>query len=469
MNPSVSGSLRRSLARYPWGPAAAPILERALAAVDPRRRLKRSLERDGDRLILPDGTRRDLGSFRDIILIAVGKAALPLGEGALDLLGDRISRGICIGKYPADSGGALEQAGIPYLTAGHPLPNQDSLRAGERVLSLAETAGEGDLVLVLLSGGGSALLEAPAPGLDLEDLLATQRSLLRSGAEIEQINTVRKQLSRLKGGRLAARVHPAQLITLALSDVLDDRPDVIASGPTAPDHTSPEQARDVIRNHHLETTLPPAVWDHLKTKGTGEGRRSLNDNQEANPDLFGNYYIIGNNRTAAREAVHAGRKEGFHSLLLTTRLEGEAQEIGRACGAVLTGMARDGDPVPRPGLLVAGGETTVSISPDTVSGQGGRNLELALAAVENLRDIPGCALITLATDGDDGSTNAAGAVVTGKTADEADQQGMEPAQFLAEHDSQAFFQRLNGLIHTGPTHTNVNDLVLLFTFPEDSV
>ena len=256
MNASVSASLRHSLARYPWGPAAACILERALAAVNPRSRLKQSLERDGDRLILPDGTRRDLDSFRDIILIAVGKAALPLGEGALDLLGDRISRGICIGKYPSDSGGALEQAGIPYLTAGHPLPDQDSLRAGERVLSLAETAGEGDLVLVLLSGGGSALLEAPASGLDLEDLLATQRSLLHSGAEIEQINTVRKQLSRLKGGRLASRIHPAQLITLALSDVLGDRPDVIASGPTAPDHSSPEQARDVIRNHHLETTLP---------------------------------------------------------------------------------------------------------------------------------------------------------------------------------------------------------------------
>jgi hydroxypyruvate reductase len=318
---------------------------------------------------------------------------------------------------------------------------------------------EDDLVICLISGGGSALLVSPVPGISLSELQVLTKVLLAGGASIDEINTLRKHLEQLKGGGLARLACPASLITLILSDVVGDPLDVIASGPTVPDPTTFADAWNILERYNLVDRIPSPLVHHLQNGCRGK----LPDTPKPGDPLFNKIQnvIIGNNRQAAVAAIHQAEVEGLNCMLLTTYLQGEARQAGRFLAAIARQVVESGAPIPRPACIVAGGETTVTLIGD---GLGGRNQELALAAVSDLAGQDQIALIALATDGGDGPTDAAGAIVTGRTLERARAIGLEPAHFLANNDAYHFFDPLGDLIRTGPTQTNVTDLAFLFAF-----
>ncbi|HZB46061.1 MAG TPA: DUF4147 domain-containing protein, partial [Pyrinomonadaceae bacterium] len=324
-----------------------------------------------------------------------------------------------------------------------------------RLAALLDEAGEGDLVLALVSGGGSALLTLPAAGLTLEDIGATTESLLGCGATINDINAIRKHTTRLGGGGAARLAAPARTVSLIISDVVGSPLDVIASGPTAPDPTTFADAWRAVERHGLQERLPPRVVEHLRRGRAGEVEETPKPGDELWSRVHNN--VVASNVTAAEAAVAAARERGFEATLLTTSLEGEAREVGRFAASVareMRGRAR----AARPLLSVLGGETTVTLRGE---GLGGRNQELALAAAEALDGVEGVLLVSLATDGGDGPTDAAGAAVTGETLARARALGYDAGEFLRRNDAYNFFAPLDALLKPGPTLTNVNDLLVV--------
>ncbi|RME06240.1 MAG: glycerate kinase, partial [Anaerolineae bacterium] len=431
-----------------------------------------------------------------------GKAALPMAQAAAETLGNHLAAAIVIPKTDSrqrtavrrqisgvsdQPSGASSQAsavsGRPsaiskpqsairnrrstianphsqIIPAAHPVPDERNLRAARAVSELLAGLQADDLLLCLISGGGSALLTAPADGIALADLQKLTRQLLACGATIEEINTLRKHLSRLKGGRLAQQAAPARVEALILSDVVGSPPDAIASGPCAPDPTTYADALAVLRRYHLLEDTPPAILSHLQRGQAGE----FPETPKADDPLFARVHntIIAENLTAARAARAQAEAEGFHALVLTTFLQGEARTVGPLLAALARQSLRSGDPLPPPACLICGGETTVTLHGD---GLGGRNQEVALSAVQPLNGL-NALLVTLASDGEDGPTDAAGAVVSGETLRRARQHHLDPADFLTRNDAYRFFHALGDLLRTGPTQTNVNDLNFVFTFPD---
>ena len=332
-------------------------------------------------------------------------------------------------------------------------------RATRRLAELLSGASASDLVICLISGGGSALLASPAPGLTLGDLQSLTSRLLASGADIGEINSLRKHLETLKGGGLARLAAPATLAALVLSDVVGDSLDVIASGPCVPDRTTFQDAYRVLERYAIADDVPMSILARLRAGMRGE----LSETPKPGDSLFDNVsnLLVGSNRLAANAATEQARREGLNDMLLTTFLQGEARYTGRALGAIARQIAASGQPLERPACLVAGGETTVSL---TGGGLGGRNQELALGAVFDLAGLSDIALVTLATDGGDGPTDAAGAVVTGETLERARQLGLSPEDHLRRNDAYHFFEPLGDLLKTGATQTNVNDLAFIFAF-----
>jgi len=437
-------------ANLPVSPAAQRILAAALAAVEPERAVKEAL------LNAEGETAAMLSKARRIFVGALGKAAYPMARAAQSVLGERIARGVLVtkeGQLPA----SLE--GFTCIEAGHPIPNEASVRGARALLELARSAEEGDLFLLLLSGGGSALATLPHPPLTLADLRAITELLLASGADIAEINAVRKHLDAFKGGNLARTVFPASLLGFVLSDVLGDRLDAIASGPAVPDPSTFVQAWEVLEHRGLLESAPPRVVAHLEA-----GKRGLvPETPKPNDPAFARtrHIIVGNVARAAEAAVAAARKLGFHAAVGATTLQGEAAEVGKVLAAVLAEMGRRNRPIPRPACFVFGGETTVTLGEK--HGLGGRNQELALAAVPLIAGLKGAWLISFATDGGDGPTDAAGAAANGETLERAARLGISPESALRRHDSYHFWQTVGGLLRTGPTQTNVNDLVILLT------
>ncbi|ABM62042.1 glycerate 2-kinase [Halorhodospira halophila SL1] len=334
---------------------------------------------------------------------------------------------------------------IEVREAGHPVPDEAGVAATQRLLGQLEGLEERDLVLVLLSGGGSALLTAPAPPLTLADKQATTRALLRSGAPIDAINTVRRHLSTVKGGRLALRAHPARVVTLLISDVPGDDPATIASGPTSPDSSTPEDARRLLDRYGVPcgTSVAEAL-DRAQLPPRPDDPRLRRVS----------CHVVAGAQAALQAAAQAARAEGMTPLVLGDTIEGEAREVAR----VLIGMGRScrrwGAPVPPPCVLLSGGETSVTVRG---SGRGGRNTELALAAALAAEGIPGFHLLCADTDGIDGSEDNAGAVVDPASLARARAHGLDPWAYLADNDSYGLFKAAGGLLHTGPTLTNVND------------
>ena len=444
----------KSLQAFPQGEAVARILSAAVESVEPGAAVRRHLKRVGDRLTLADQT-YDLTSFRRVRVVGAGKAGAPMAAAIENILADRLEDGLVIVKEGYREPGCRK---IQLLEAGHPLPDERGVLAARQLNQMLQDSQSDDLVICLLSGGGSALLVSPATGVALEAMQDLTGALLRSGANIQEINTLRKHLETLKGGNLARRIAPARLITLVLSDVIGDPLDMIASGPTVPDPTSFQQAWEILERFDLIDQAPQAILTHLQ-KGL-EGQ--IEETPKSDNLLFERTQIlvIGSNRLAAQAALEQARLEGFNTLLLTTSMQGEARQVGRVLASIGREMAESGRPVPRPGCVIAGGETTVTVTGD---GLGGRNQELALGAVADLAGIQKVMLISLATDGGDGPTDAAGAVVTGATLERAQALGLNATVYLKNNDAYHLFDPLDDLLKTGPTMTNVNDLTFIFS------
>jgi glycerate 2-kinase len=433
---------------------ALAILAAALEAVDPEEAIKDQVFLTDDKLRIGERV-YDLSYYRRIIVVGGGKAGASMAKAIEEILGPRIVAGLVNVKY----GHTADTRAIKVNEAGHPIPDEAGLDGARRIQELAKGAGEGDLVLCLISGGGSALLPLPSEGITLADLQTLNDALLRCGATINEINAVRKHLSRIKGGGLAHLAYPAELVSLILSDVVGNPLDVIASGPTVADGSTFAQACSVIKKYGLWREIPPSVAERLR-----QGRDGLvPETPKAGDPLFARTYnlVVGSNEIAARAAIARARELGFNTLLLSTFVEGEAREVGRVFAAVAKEIAYSGQPVRRPACVVAGGETTVTLRGQ---GKGGRNQELALAAALEIAGLGEAMVIGLATDGTDGPTDAAGALADGTTIERARGRGLEAARYLADNDSYHFFEALGDLIVTGPTNTNVNDLTFVFVF-----
>ncbi len=432
----------------------------ALAAVDPAYVIQNSLIREGNQLKLP-GHVIDLGNFKRIFVLSVGKAALSMALSTRDLLGERLTEGAILTKKIKGQLPAGFQKQLHYYVGSHPIPNEDGQRATGEIISRFSTLKEDDLVIALISGGSSALFTNPAQGISLLDLKQTNQVLVSSGANIHEINTIRKHLSQVKGGQLAKILHPAQIYTLILSDVIDDQIDMIGSGPTAPDPTTFADAVGIMEKYQLEDILPVSVITRLNQGFQGKIAETPKPNDPAFKKVVN--LILANNRQALQAGVEQARSEGFQALPLPQILTGEASTVGEKLAIRLTDMAMHDQPFPRPACLIAGGETTVTLTNIEQPGRGGRNLETALSALPTLDGLKDIALITLATDGEDGLTDAAGAVVTGESFPRCQQLGLNPEKYLENHDSYTLFENLDDLLQPGPTGTNVNDLCFLFT------
>ncbi len=422
------------------------VIEAALAAVDPAAAVKKHLRLAGDTLHIGDQA-YDLSHRRRIYVTGGGKASASMARAVEEVLGDRITAGIVNTKY----GYTQPAARIEVNEAGHPIPDTAGMEGTRRMVEMARAAGPDDLVLCLISGGGSALMAAPAAGIPLEAVQQLTEALLRSGATINEINAVRKHLSQIKGGQLAWMAQPAAVAALILSDVVGSPLDVIASGPTVPDSTTFADARAAIARRGIGGAVPESIAAHLEAAAAETPKSEFSHVQNL---------IIGDNAAAAQAAWQEACCLGFNALILSTHIEGEAREVAQVFAAIAREIAAHGRPMRRPACIIAGGETTVTVEG---SGRGGRSQEMALAAALKLDGLGEDAMVvTLATDGTDGPTDAAGGIADGTTLARARRAGLDPWAFLANNDSYPFLEKLGDLIVTGPTHTNVNDLVFVF-------
>ncbi|MBN1486504.1 MAG: glycerate kinase [Anaerolineae bacterium] len=430
------------------------IRDAALAAVDPGQAVRRFMTWDGDVLQIGD-QRWPMDQVARVLLIAGGKAAMPMVATVAHMLGAYLTAGIVVTKYKHAAGYVLPD-NIQVFEAGHPIPDAAGVRGTEAIVQLLAGVTAQDRVLILLSGGGSALLPAPAEGISLGDLQTVTDLLLRSGATIDELNVIRKHLSKLKGGQLSRLAAPAPTVALILSDVVGDPLDVIASGPTSPDPTTYEQAWRILERYKLLDAIPPSVKLRLQAGKDGH----IGDTPKPDDALFKTVsnVIVGSNRLAAKAAVSRAKDLGYRSLLLTTFIEGEAREVAKVAVALARGVKAYGDPISVPACLVCGGETTVTIRGE---GLGGRNQEVALAAALALEGIPDVVMMALATDGTDGPTDAAGAIVDGNTISRARSLGLDPIMALSDNNSYPFLATVGALMITGPTGTNVNDLLII--------
>jgi len=446
-----------SLIRSSWGGDICKVLAAAINGADAGAAIKKHVSRDTEYLFIDRNT-FDLCIFKRIFIIGAGKASIPMASAIYELLNVNITSGIVITKD-----GHLDPekykigTQVEVIEASHPIPDQRNLVAAEKLSSLISKLNRNDLVIFLLSGGGSSLLMKPSTGLSLQDIQETTSLLLGCGASISEINTIRKHFDVFKGGGLAKLLTPATVISLILSDVVGDNIEVIGSGPTVADPSTFNDAWVILENYKMLDQVPPNVRSRFLTGIQGEIQETI---KPGNPILsrFTNV-IVGNNTDAVNSAFNAAKNLGFDSRLLTTILHGEASQMGSDLFEEVKALLSTPTLVKRQVCMIAGGETTVTLKG---TGKGGRNQELALGVVKNLSGSEPWILASLATDGGDGPTDAAGAVITNETFSRALSMGLDPQDYLRRNDSYHFFASLNDLILTGPTLTNVNDLVLFF-------
>ena len=439
----LTSSLRSAL----LGQAITRILAASIHAVEPQAAVKRFVKREGNVLTV-SGRAYDLKLFRHVAMLGIGKASLAMSTALAGILGEYLRAGLVITKHAT----VVPNFKFTILEGDHPVPDVRSLAAGQRMLDLVSSLGPDDLLICLISGGGSALVTTPREGVSLADMQAFTSALLACGARIDEINSLRRRLERLKGGGLARSSNGATIISLILSDVVGNLLEAIASGPTAPDPATRSDALRLVEKYGLRGKVPDSILTALECAPETPKLGDLIFERVQN-------VIVGSGLQAAQAALTQAGAEGFHPYLLRIDLQGDARQAAFELATFLRQTKKTGDPVPRPACIVAGGETTVTIQG---KGQGGRNTELALAAVTELADFPDVLLVTLATDGEDGPTDAAGAVVTGDTFRRAAGQGLHPGDFLERNDSYTFFAALDDLLKPGPTGTNGNDLDFLF-------
>jgi hydroxypyruvate reductase/glycerate 2-kinase len=393
------------------------------------------------------------GGFQRLLMVGFGKAAPTMASVLVESLGDLVDTGLIITKYGHASMPIPDK--IRVFEAGHPVPDTNGLHAAEEIIRLVQAADARTLVVTLISGGGSALLVAPQDGISLADKQQTTSLLLKAGADIGELNTVRKHLSRIKGGRLAEAAYPAKLVSLILSDVIGDRLDVIASGPTAPDPTTYHEALDVLARYRLGEEAPPPVMGLLHRGARGD----ITETPKAGSAIFEGVenLIVGSNRQALAAAAQSARELGFEVGILADDQTGEAREVGRQLARQALAAA-NGNRGKFPLCLLVGGETTVTVGGH---GKGGRNMELALAFAMAIEGHPGITLLSAGTDGTDGPTDAAGAIADGATIARARERKIDPQTYLDDNNSYEFFTQAGGLLVTGPTGTNVMDIQIM--------
>ncbi len=414
------------------------ILDAALAAAEPGRTVRQFLSMEDGRVEVGD----EIFESRRVFVLAVGKAAGPMTQAAGEILGEALGGGLCVIK----AGHQEPPEPFETVAASHPEPDERSVQAAERVEEFLDRLEDGDLLLVLVSGGASALLADAAPGITLEDLKQLTGALLRSGAAIGEINAVRKHVSTLKGGNLVRRAAPARVVALLLSDVVGDEPSSIGSGLTAPDPTKLEDARRVLERYEIEA--PRSVTEHLE-----KGRETPKPGDAAFEKLMN--FIVGGGRLTATAAAEKARELGYEPLLLSTYITGEAQGAANLHAAVVKEILESGNPLAPPCAVVSGGEATVVVRGE---GTGGPNQEFALALAVELEGVEGWAALAVDTDGNDGPTDAAGGLVTGETAAAIRENGIDPSEALDENDAYRALEAGDALVSTGSTGTNVNDL-----------
>jgi hydroxypyruvate reductase len=430
---------------------ARAIFEAGLKAVDPVTAVKNHLKREGETLELGD-RKYDLRNYEKIFVIGMGKAAASMAKAIEDLLGDRLTRGIVNVKY----GHTVVLDIVKTNEAAHPVPDEAGLIATKEIMDLLKGTGENDLVICLISGGGSALLPLPAGNLTLEDKQIMTKLLLECGATIHEINSIRKQISSVKGGRLAELIYPSTLISLILSDVIGDDLDVIASGPTVPDTHTFHDCREIIERYKLGERAPKRVIDYIEMGCKGE----IEDTPKAENPIFKRTQnaIVGSNIVAVIAAKEKAEELGYNSLVLSTFIHGETEEVAKVHTAIAKEIRSSGNPVKKPACIISGGETTVTIEG---KGDGGRNQEFVLAAALDIDGLNDVVILSGGTDGNDGPTDAAGAFADGTTIGRASKLGLNAYEYLRDNNSYNFFKPLGDLLITGPTNTNVMDLRVL--------
>ena len=391
------------------------------------------------------------GKYETLLTIGFGKAAYQMALAVEESLGDLLTNGLVITKY--GHGGTLKN--IKIEEAAHPIPDENGLKATNRMIELLKkNATEKTLVLCLISGGGSALLVAPYKGITLEEKKDVTKLLLKAGADIEELNTVRKHISRVKGGRLAEHCYPARIISFILSDVIGDHLETIASGPTAPDETTYKHALTVLKKFNLFKKVPPSVLDLLRKGEKGIIPETLKKDNPVFKKVTN--IIVGNNKKALQAIKHQAVKLGFNAQIISAELSGEAREVAKSLANLALKTQKTSPNLPL--FLISGGETTVTVKGP---GIGGRNTELALAFALEIAGKKGITLLSAGSDGTDGPTDAAGAIVNGDTVHKAKDLGLDPERFLENNDSYNFFKKIRGLFITGPTGTNVMDIQII--------
>ena len=415
---------------------ARSIFKAALAAADPYDAVVRNLER----------VRYD--RFRHIYVVGAGKAGASMARAAEHVLGRRITAGLLNVKY----GHVARLRHIELNECGHPVPDERGVAGSIRITEIVERAGREDLVICLVSGGASALTPLPAEPITLEEKQATTRLLLACGANIHEINAVRKHISRFKGGQLARLAAPAAVHALLLSDVIGDNLDVIGSGPTAPDASTFARAAAIFDHYGIRDRVPASVRKRIEAGIRGE----IPETPKPGDPLFDRVrnVVVGSNRLALDAAAARARELGYRTLVLSSQIEGETREIARMHAAIAREIVDSGRPLKPPACIVTGGETTVTLKGQ---GLGGRNQEFVLAAAIDIAGLPATVVLSAGTDGTDGPTDAAGAIADGDTL----ARKPDAAAYLAANDSYHYFEPLGDLLKTGPTHTNVADVRLL--------
>jgi glycerate 2-kinase len=439
--------LTSTLRDHPRGEAVRRILAAAVNAVEAQEVIRRHVVRRGDELVVSgESVRRS--DYDRLFILSFGKAGLGMARALSNILANWPHQGLVVTKHASDPAPAC----LSVMEGGHPIPDEASLNAGRRTLELVESLHAGDLLFCLISGGGSALVTCPVEGVRLADLQELTFQLLACGAAVDEINILRRALDRVKGGGLVQACKGARVISLILSDVIGDPLEAIASGPTVLNPTTHLDALKVIDKYGLRPRLPPAILTALADEARGS---SLGDFSRVRN------LIVGSNRQAADAALTQAAQEGFNVHLLRTDLRGEARDAGHEMVQALRAVYATGRPVSPPACIIAGGETTVTLRG---RGLGGRNQELALAAAVEMVDLPDAILVSFGTDGEDGPTDAAGAVATSETLKRAEALGLSAEPFLENNDSHPYFDSIGDLLKPGPTGTNANDLTLLFAF-----
>ena len=392
--------------------------------------------------------REDLARYRHIYVVGAGKAGAAMARAAERVLGRRITRGLLNVKY----GHVAPLRRIELHECGHPVPDQRGVEGARRIAAIAAGAGPDDLVLCLISGGASALLPLPADPITLDEKQEVTKLLLASGAEIHEINAVRKHISQIKGGQLARLAYPARVLSLLLSDVIGDDLDAIGSGPTAPDASTFAGARAILEKYEIFRRAPASIRERLERGGRGQ----LPETPKQGDAIFTRVrsVVIGNNRLAVDAAAARARQFGFRTLVLSTFVEGETREIARMHAAIAKEIVHAGRPLKPPACVITGGETTVTLRG---GGLGGRNQEFALSAAMDISGLQNTIVLSAGTDGSDGPTDAAGAIADGRTL----ARDPRAPDFLARNDSYRYFEGLGDLVVTGPTGTNVMDVHLI--------